>query len=105
MALISHPFAGVSQLISLKFVLAAIGYGLIPHSRVLFFYMHGLSHGLETSKVPVVASVENRCGSRHRYLRLQRIHEFLETVWHRISVGLHRHYEHGEDEEKILNFA
>lgn len=58
MALITHPFAGVSQLISLKFVLAAIGYGLIPTVGSYFFYMHGLSHGLETSKVPVVASVE-----------------------------------------------
>ena len=58
MALISHPFAGVSQLISLKFVLAAIGYGLIPHSRVLFFLYARFITGLETSKVPVVASVE-----------------------------------------------
>lgn len=58
MAVITQPFEGISQMISVKFILAAVGYGLIPTVGSYFFYMHGLSHGLETSKVPVIASVE-----------------------------------------------
>jgi len=58
LAIITRPFDNIGSVASLKFFAAAIGYGLIPTVGSYFFYMHGLSRGLETSKVPVVASVE-----------------------------------------------
>lgn len=44
--------------VNMKFVMAAIGYGLIPTAGSYFFYMKGLSMKLETSRVPVIASIE-----------------------------------------------
>lgn len=58
LALIVQPGANIMECMSLNFVLAAIGYGLVPTVGSYYFYMRGLSADLETSKVPVVASVE-----------------------------------------------
>ena len=48
MAAISGPY----------FWLLAFGYGLIPTVGSYLFYMNGISHDLELSRVPIIASVE-----------------------------------------------
>lgn len=53
----SYPWADVVRVGS-PAVLVFAGFGLIPTALAYFFYMTGLSRGLEASKVPVVASVE-----------------------------------------------
>lgn len=58
LALIVQPWANLAACISVPFLLSALGYGLIPTVGSYFFYMRGLTADLETSKVPIVASVE-----------------------------------------------
>lgn len=58
LAVISKPWNNISEIYSLKFMLTAAGYGLIPTVGSYFFYMKGLGCKVETSKVPVVASIE-----------------------------------------------
>lgn len=58
LAVITPPWENLGNIISLPFLLAAAGYGLIPTVGSYFFYMKGLAQKLETSKVPVVASIE-----------------------------------------------
>ena len=58
LAVVVRPWETLSGVADVRFVLAAIGYGLIPTVGSYFFYMHGLAKKLETSKVPVIASIE-----------------------------------------------
>lgn len=58
LAAAGHPWTNIAQSFSLPFFAAAVGYGLIPTVGSYFFYMKGLARNLETSKVPVIASVE-----------------------------------------------
>lgn len=58
LAIFTKPWLDIGKAIELKFVLAAIGYGLIPTVGSYLFYMKGLSKKPETSKVPIIASVE-----------------------------------------------
>lgn len=58
LAIITRPWENIMQVANGKFILVAIGYGLIPTVGAFFFYMKGLSKKLEISKVPVVASIE-----------------------------------------------
>lgn len=58
LGLIARPWESIVQAASVPLFLAAIVYGLVPTVGSYFFYMRGLSKKLETSKVPVVASVE-----------------------------------------------
>lgn len=58
LAVITRPWENISCVINFKFAMAAIGYGLIPSVGSYFFYMNGIAKKLETSKVPVVASIE-----------------------------------------------
>ncbi len=45
-------------MVSPSLLLAGLLYALIPTVGTYFFYMKGLSCNLETSRVPVIASVE-----------------------------------------------
>lgn len=58
LAVIRPPWGDIMESVSPSFVLAALGYGLIPTAGSYYFYMKGLACNPETSKVPVVASVE-----------------------------------------------
>ena len=58
LAIISKPWNNISEIYSTQFLLTAAGYGLIPTVGSYFFYMKGLGCKVETSKVPVVASIE-----------------------------------------------
>lgn len=58
LAVITRPWENISRIINFKFAMASIGYGLIPSVGSYFFYMKGIAKKLETSKVPVVASIE-----------------------------------------------
>lgn len=58
LGIFSGSFENIVQIASPVFVLAAAGFGLIPTVGSYFFYMKGLAQRLETSKVPVVASIE-----------------------------------------------
>ena len=58
LAVVLRPFGNLVECINSLFVLAAFGYGLIPTVGAYILYMKGLAMNLETSKVPVVASVE-----------------------------------------------
>ncbi|HKM28647.1 MAG TPA: DMT family transporter [Anaerovoracaceae bacterium] len=58
LAIFTKPWLDIGEAMELKFVLAAIGYGLIPTVGSYLFYMKGLSKKPETSKVPIIASVE-----------------------------------------------
>lgn len=57
-ALIAKPWQNLADVLSLRFTLMAFGYGLIPTVGSYIFYLRGLRCGLETSKVPVIASIE-----------------------------------------------
>lgn len=54
----ADPWAEIASAASPAFVITALGYGLISTAGAYCIYMKGLSFGLETSKVPVIASVE-----------------------------------------------
>lgn len=58
LAVITRPWENISHIINFKLTIAAIGYGLIPSVGSYFFYMKGIAKKMETSKVPVVASIE-----------------------------------------------
>ena len=57
-AVLTHPFANIAAAFSPRLLLLSIGFGIIPTFCAYFFFMNGLTHDLETSKVPVIASVE-----------------------------------------------
>ena len=58
LGILSNPVGEIAALSSPKFWLIAFGFGLIPTVGSYFFYMTGLTHDLELSRVPVIASVE-----------------------------------------------
>ena len=58
LALISNPIPKIAAVSDLHFWLLAFGYGLIPTVGSYLFYMNGISHNVELSRVPVIASVE-----------------------------------------------
>lgn len=58
LALTADPWENLAAAGSLRFTLTAFGYGLIPTVGSYIFYLRGLGCNLETSKVPVLASVE-----------------------------------------------
>ena len=57
-ALAANPWENLTEVMSLRLILTAFGYGLIPTVGSYIFYLRGLRCGLETSKVPVIASIE-----------------------------------------------
>ena len=58
LALISNPIPKIAAVSDLHFWLLAFGYGLIPTVGSYLFYMNGISHDVELSRVPIIASVE-----------------------------------------------
>ena len=58
MAVLSAPWTDMAAAMSAQLMLLFVGFGLVPTALAYIFYMQGLSMGLETSKVPVVASFE-----------------------------------------------
>lgn len=58
MAVIAFPWTDVAAAMSPHLWLLLLGFGLMPTALAYIFYMNGLSMGLETSKVPVIASLE-----------------------------------------------
>ncbi|MEA4987132.1 MAG: DMT family transporter [Anaerovorax sp.] len=58
MGIFSHPWESIGAIISWKFIIISIAYGIIPTAGAYLLYMKGLSKGLEASKVPIIASVE-----------------------------------------------
>lgn len=58
LAIFSNPIPEMMALSSPGFWLLGFGYGLIPTVGSYLFYMNGISHDVELSKVPIIASVE-----------------------------------------------
>jgi len=58
LGVVLRPFGNLAECMSPLFIFTAFGYGLIPTVGSYILYMKGLSMDLETSKVPIVASVE-----------------------------------------------
>lgn len=58
MAALTAPWGDLTTALSPQLIGLFAGFGLIPTALAYVFYMQGLSMGLETSKVPVVASFE-----------------------------------------------
>lgn len=58
LAIISHPWINITEIADSHFLLSAIGYGLFATVCPYCFYLKGLSMDIETSKVPVIASIE-----------------------------------------------
>lgn len=58
MAALSAPWGDLTSVLSPEIIALFAGFGLIPTALAYVLYMQGLSMGLETSKVPVVASFE-----------------------------------------------
>ena len=58
MGITANPWSEVASAGSPAFFATAFAYGLITAVMAYFIYMKGLSMNLETSKVPVIASVE-----------------------------------------------
>ncbi len=58
MGFTANPWSEMAAALSPSFVVTAFAYGLITAVVAYFIYMRGLSMNLETSKVPVIASVE-----------------------------------------------
>ena len=58
MAIVTAPWSDMAAAMSPQLILLFAGFGFIPTALAYIFYMQGLSMGLETSKVPVVASFE-----------------------------------------------
>ena len=58
LTLISNPIPKIAAVSDLHFWLLAFGYGLIPTVGSYLFYMNGISHDVELSRVPIIASVE-----------------------------------------------
>lgn len=55
---LSFPWIDVREALSVQLVPLLIAFGAIPTALAYTVYMTGLAYGLETSKVPVVASAE-----------------------------------------------
>lgn len=58
LAVIHNPIPGIAAASSLNFWALSFGYGLIPTVGSYLFYMNGISHDVELSRVPIIASVE-----------------------------------------------
>ncbi len=58
LALISNPIPKIASVSDPHFWFLAFGYGLIPTVGSYLFYMNGISHDVELSRVPIIASVE-----------------------------------------------
>ena len=58
MAALTAPWTDLATALSPQLIGLFAGFGLIPTALAYVFYMQGLSLGLETSKVPVIASFE-----------------------------------------------
>lgn len=58
MGAVSFPWNDVRQAMSLQLILLFGAFGTISTALAYILYMTGLAHGLEASKVPVVASAE-----------------------------------------------
>lgn len=58
LAIFTNPIPEMMALSSPGFWLLGFGYGLIPTVGSYLFYMNGISHDVELSKVPIIASVE-----------------------------------------------
>lgn len=58
LAVLSQPWLDISRVMSGRFFLGAVGYGLVATVGPYCFYLKGLSMKLETSRVPVIASIE-----------------------------------------------
>lgn len=63
LAMIVRPWKYVVLASSLKFWLYGFGFGLIPTIGSYLFYMIGLNKNLESSRAPVIASVEAVVGT------------------------------------------
>jgi drug/metabolite transporter (DMT)-like permease len=57
-ALVSRPWLTVENPFNTKLLLSGLLFGLIPTALAYSFYFNGLSGITQTSKVPVVASIE-----------------------------------------------
>ena len=58
LAVFSHPWGSITAVSSGSFWLLALGFGLIPTVGSYLFYMTGLTHDIELSRAPIIASVE-----------------------------------------------
>ena len=58
LALFANPLPKIMAATSPYFWLLGFGYGLIPTVGSYLFYMNGISHDVELSRVPIIASVE-----------------------------------------------
>ncbi len=58
MAAVTAPWTDLTAVLSPQLIGLFVGFGLIPTALAYICYMQGLSMGLETSKVPVIASFE-----------------------------------------------
>ena len=58
LAIFTNPLPKMAAISGPYFWLLAFGYGLIPTVGSYLFYMNGISHDLELSRVPIIASVE-----------------------------------------------
>lgn len=58
MGITANPWGEIASAVSPAFFVTAFAYGLVTAVLAYFIYMKGLSMNLETSKVPVIASVE-----------------------------------------------
>ena len=58
LAVFTNPIPKILAVSSPYFWLLAFGYGLIPTVGSYLFYMNGISHDVELSRVPIIASVE-----------------------------------------------
>jgi drug/metabolite transporter (DMT)-like permease len=54
----TNPIPKIAAVSSPYFWLLGFGYGLIPTVGSYLFYMNGISHDVELSRVPIIASVE-----------------------------------------------
>lgn len=79
----TRPWEGIGQIVNTYFVLAAIGFGLIPTVGSYFFYMKGLTKGLEASKVAVIASIETVVAA---FIGLAVLHE-ASSVMKLVGIG------------------
>ena len=76
-AAIGHPWQHLASVWNGPAMLIALGYGIIPTLCSYCFYMRGLQCDLETSKVPVIASVETIVAS---IIGIFVLHESAEIV-------------------------
>ena len=58
LAIFTNPIPKIAAVSSPYFWLLGFGYGFIPTVGSYLFYMNGISHDVELSRVPIIASVE-----------------------------------------------